>query len=485
MNVRFSILRLLINFGGIFMRTWQKAILLALVIIAIPLFYFENRYFSQKAQSTSLKQQQQSTLHTYHTDAGNQYASFKTYLQQKPSGNKIYYFIPKNTQNQPIGLLDQSKKLGNQLYQQMNQQKPTIKRLTVYVTYQSTNIQDDTYAFKLSAVAYGETTQGFKTVYQKLNHLDGAEQIYNLANQTKPVTLQALAKNTTTMTSLKQIAINQLIKERHPDWATVQKLQRLTFNNRFNYTTDGLTLYFEANPLKMTKIDLPLEIVGPYLNPDYVSSNHQTTTVKGRKKAIALTFNTTLKPKVTNAILKTLTANHVPATFLTTGAGAKAHPNVLQALVAAHQGVGVQTYASDDNPATMTTTDWQANVTKTNEAFYQATNQLPSYQRLPLDTANAGLAQVTQRPFIEWSVDSQDWSTTIDAATITSNVLAGVTGGDVVLLHTTDVTSEALPELIKQLTAKGYHFTTVDTLFEQQLTPQQQIFKVGDRRTLK
>jgi len=52
-------------------------------------------------------------------------------------------------------------------------------------------------------------------------------------------------------------------------------------------------------------------------------------------------------------------------------------------------------------------------------------------------------------------------------------------------LHTTDVTNQALPELIKQLTAKGYHFTTVDALFDHQLTPQQQIFKVGDHRTLK
>lgn len=466
------------------MRTWQKAILLALIIIAIPLFYFENRFFSQKAQTTNLKQQQQTTLQAYHSDASEQYAAFKTYLQQEPQA-KVYYFIPENTQNQPIELLDQSKKLGDKLYQQMSQQKPAIKRLTIYVTYQSTNIQDDTYAFKLSAAAYGVTNKGFKTVYQKLDHLDASEQIYNLSDQTKPVTLQALAKDTSTTATLKQIAIDQLIKDRNSDWDAVQKLQQLTFSDQFDYTTDGLTLHFNSNPLKITKIELPLEIVGPYLNPDYVPSDHQATAIKGRKKAIALTFNTTLKPQVTEAILKTLTDNNISATFLTTGAGVKAHPDVLKALIAAHQGVGTQTYASDDNPATMATADWQANVLKTNQAFYQATGKLPAYQRLPLDTANAQLAQVTQRPFIEWSVDSQDWSTTIDAPTITSNVLAGVSGGDVVLLHTTDVTNQALPELIKQLTAKGYHFTTVDALFDHQLTPQQQIFKVGDHRTLK
>lgn len=466
------------------MRTWQKITLLALVIIAIPLFYFENRYFSQKMQSTTLKQQQQSTLQVYHTDATNQYAAFKTYLQTEPQAN-IYYFVPKNIQNQPIDLLDEAKVLGDRLYQQMKQQSPSIKRLTLYVTYQSTNIQDDTYAFKLSAAAYGETTKGFKTVYQKLDHLDGAEQIYNLTNQTKPVTFQALAKNSTTKTTLQQLAVAQLIKNHQYTWTDVQKLQSLTLDSQFNYTTDGLALYFKDNPLKINKIDLPIETVGPYLKPDYVPSDHQSTAVKGRKKAIALTFNTTLKPKVTNAILETLTDNDVPATFLTTGAGAKDHPDVLKALVAAHQGVGTQTYASDDNPATMTTADWQTNVTKTNQAFYQVTGQLPAYQRLPLDTANASLAQVTHLPFIEWSVDSQDWSTTIDAATITSNVIKGVSGGDVVLLHTTDVTNQALPGLIKQLKAKGYHFTTVDALFNQQLTPQQQIFKVGDLRALK
>lgn len=465
------------------MRTWQKAILLTLIIIAIPLFYFENRYFSQQVQSSNLKNQQTATLHRYHHDAGNQYAAFKTYFHKQKSV-KYYYFVPTNVQNQPLDLLNAEKKLAQKLNRQLTSANTAVKDLTIYVTYQSTNIQDDTYAFNLSATAFGTTTKRFKTTYQRIGHLDGPEQIYNLADQIHPVTFKALTNNGATEPALKRLVINQLIERHTYSWSEVQALQKLTFSDQFDYTTDGLTLHFAPNELKLTQLELPLKTVGPYLNPDYVAVSNQASQVSGRHKAVALTFNTTLKPKVTQAILKTLTEHNISATFLTTGAGAKTHPQVLKDLLAAHQKVGVQTYQSDDNPANLSATDWQQNLTKTDQAFYQASGQLPQYQRLPLDTANAQLAQIAQRPFIEWSVDSQDWSTTITAPQITENVIKGVTGGDLVLLHTTATTNQALPTLIQQLKAKGYHFTTVDDLFKNQLNPQQQIFKVGDKRPL-
>ena len=65
---------------------------------------------------------------------------------------------------------------------------------------------------------------------------------------------------------------------------------------------------------------------------------------------------------------------------------------------------------------------------------------------------------------IQWSVDSLDWKD-ISAKKIIDRVVRKTDNGDIVLFHNQGKnTAEALPEIIKQLKAKGYIFVPIGEL---------------------
>lgn len=84
------------------------------------------------------------------------------------------------------------------------------------------------------------------------------------------------------------------------------------------------------------------------------------------------------------------------------------------------------------------------------------------------------IAQAEEKGYewIDWNVSAEDaTSQHPDAAQILENVCAGAEGRDlcVVLMHDTaktDATVEALPDMIDWFLAQGYHFCTVEQMYE-------------------
>ncbi|KUN58959.1 hypothetical protein AQJ46_42595 [Streptomyces canus] len=63
-----------------------------------------------------------------------------------------------------------------------------------------------------------------------------------------------------------------------------------------------------------------------------------------------------------------------------------------------------------------------------------------------------------------WTLDTEDWKYP-DATKIAQSVVAKVKRNDVVLMHDIHATSvAAIPEILRTLTARGYHFVTVSHL---------------------
>ncbi|MER5833981.1 hypothetical protein ABT116_24810 [Streptomyces sp. NPDC002130] len=63
-----------------------------------------------------------------------------------------------------------------------------------------------------------------------------------------------------------------------------------------------------------------------------------------------------------------------------------------------------------------------------------------------------------------WDVDTEDWKYR-DAAKVARTVIDKAGRNDVVLLHDIHPTSvAAVPEILRTLTARGYHFVTVSHL---------------------
>jgi peptidoglycan/xylan/chitin deacetylase (PgdA/CDA1 family) len=64
-----------------------------------------------------------------------------------------------------------------------------------------------------------------------------------------------------------------------------------------------------------------------------------------------------------------------------------------------------------------------------------------------------------------WSVDTNDWRSGSTPASIEAACLRQTHGGSVILMHDTHEKSvQALPEVIKDLKAKGYQFVTVSEM---------------------
>ncbi|MSD84228.1 polysaccharide deacetylase family protein [Lactobacillus curvatus] len=470
------------------MRPWQKWTLIILTLFLIPIMYFENQYFMKEQFKQSQKNMQQATLSAFNDQASGQYAAFKIYAAVKPHG-KIYYFIPQNQNGTLIDLQKQEVKLGNQLYKKARTESPDISRVTLYVSYTANNLQDNTYAFKPTAEAYGFVKSRFKTRYQRLFSQTGTEAIYDMQHNTAAVSFKDLQKDSTTIPMIRQLAIDQQLQTHDYTPEQLAQLEALNFPRNdqatnFVFTTDGLTLKFAKNPLGIETIALPMATVGPYLNPDLVPEDNQVPSKKAGAKKIALTFNTTLKPSAITHIIDQLNDLNIKATFFTTGKAAKKHPEQLKQLLKAGHVVGTQSYNNDDDLDTMTAPEIAANLKQTDAAYFKASGQLPHLLRVTTETPSQDLTATASRALIAWSVDSEDWRLTIDAPTIAKNVNDRITGGDIVLLHTSDATIAALPAIVKEQTAHKRHFVTVNELFKQRLTPYQQYFKAGDQRLL-
>ena len=58
-----------------------------------------------------------------------------------------------------------------------------------------------------------------------------------------------------------------------------------------------------------------------------------------------------------------------------------------------------------------------------------------------------------------WKIASLDWELKNDPEKIITNVTDHLEDGAIILLHELKQTIDVLPELIKEIKAKGYHFS--------------------------
>ena len=199
-------------------------------------------------------------------------------------------------------------------------------------------------------------------------------------------------------------------------------------------------------------------------------------------KAIALTFDDGPDPRWTPRILDILKAKKVPATFFVIGENALTERSLLQRMLREGHEIGNHTY-THPNLATVgrTQTLFQLNATqRLFEAFTGRTLKLfraPYFGDAEPTTADEIIPalEAQNRGYVSVGlhVDSEDWQRP-GVGRIVQNVLAGVESGspdrsaNVVLLHDSggdrSETVAALPIVIDQLRARGYHFVPVSEL---------------------
>jgi peptidoglycan/xylan/chitin deacetylase (PgdA/CDA1 family) len=182
-----------------------------------------------------------------------------------------------------------------------------------------------------------------------------------------------------------------------------------------------------------------------------------------RVPCVALTFDDGPGAD-TPLLLKHLEAYSAKATFYVLGQLTEGDPDTVRAAMEAGHEIANHSW-KHDNLATKSGNAVQDDIEKTWKAIEEATGVTRTTVRPPYGSYNETTQASIDYPLILWDVDTLDWQHRDTEKTIEAAV-SGTRPGSIVLFH--DIhrpTVDAIPEVLSQLHAKGYHFVTVTELF--------------------
>ncbi len=192
-------------------------------------------------------------------------------------------------------------------------------------------------------------------------------------------------------------------------------------------------------------------------------------------KRIALTFDDGPDPHYTPQILDILKEKNVRATFFVLGNQVERYPKVLQRIVNEGHAIGNHTWSHPNLPRVMTQQVIEE-IQTTQNIIEKTVGRRSDLFRAPygaVTKADALLLEGMGMRTIGWTVDTLDWSG-LSGNEIVSIVLRDISPGGIILQHNfephrqdarlLDGTVEALPRIIDELRAEGYHFVTIQTL---------------------
>lgn len=166
-------------------------------------------------------------------------------------------------------------------------------------------------------------------------------------------------------------------------------------------------------------------------------------------------------------ILKTLDENNIKITFFIGGSWAKRFPTLVTELGVRGHELGNHTY-SHPHPNTISKEKNKEQILRTEELVKELTTIKTSLYAPPYGEYNdivLSAAQELGYTTIMWSIDTIDWQRPPTDVVI-NRVMKKIHNGAIILIHPTDVTNKALPDLIKQIQDKGYTISTVSDIIK-------------------
>ncbi|WP_063768335.1 polysaccharide deacetylase family protein [Streptomyces griseus] len=196
--------------------------------------------------------------------------------------------------------------------------------------------------------------------------------------------------------------------------------------------------------------------------PTHTASGDDDTDCK-KVTCIALTFDDGPAAPETATLLTHLAQYKARATFFTVGQNVAAHPDLVRAEARGGHEVGNHSWNHPD--LTKLRSEQAAyQLNRTSAAIKAATGQEPTLFRPPYGALNSTVRSATRLSPVLWDVDTEDWKYR-DSAKVAQTVIGKAQRNSVVLMHDIHPTSvAALPQILRALTARGYHFVTVSHL---------------------
>jgi len=168
-------------------------------------------------------------------------------------------------------------------------------------------------------------------------------------------------------------------------------------------------------------------------------------------------------------MLNTLTENNIQITFFIGGSWAKRFPNLVTELSTRGHELGNHTY-SHPHPNTLSKDKNKEQILRAEQLITELTQIKTTLYAPPYGEYNdTVLSAATELGYttIMWSIDTIDWQRP-PAEIIINRVMKKIDNGAIILMHPTESTAKALPELIRQIKNKGYTIATVSDIIKQQ-----------------
>ncbi|MCY0879815.1 MAG: polysaccharide deacetylase family protein [Firmicutes bacterium] len=186
------------------------------------------------------------------------------------------------------------------------------------------------------------------------------------------------------------------------------------------------------------------------------------------RRMMALTINVVWGTEYVPALIRELSNHHAVATFMVGGIWAKTHPALVREMVQAGDEVGNHGW-NHRHPTRLSEDELIRDIADTNNVVREIIGRVPTVYAPPYGEFNKAViraADSLHMTLVMWTIDTIDWRPSTSAASMAHKVLTKSAPGAIVLMHPTDRTVVALPQIINGLHHRGYQLVTVSQLLK-------------------
>lgn len=183
------------------------------------------------------------------------------------------------------------------------------------------------------------------------------------------------------------------------------------------------------------------------------------------RKSVAFTVNVDWGEEYLDKMLNIFAKNKIKATFFITGRWAEANPQLVKKIARAGHEVGNHGF-SHPHVNNISLGENIAEINKTKDSIYALTGKRTRFYAPPYGEFNDTVleaAHQTNHRTILWTIDTVDWQKPAPEQ-VTARVLDMVHNGAIILMHPTETTLTALPDIYRGLKEQGYRVETLEKL---------------------
>jgi peptidoglycan/xylan/chitin deacetylase (PgdA/CDA1 family) len=190
----------------------------------------------------------------------------------------------------------------------------------------------------------------------------------------------------------------------------------------------------------------------------------KTYFVNPNKKMVALTFDDG-PSQYTTGILDTLEKYNARATFFEVGSRVSLYSDTVSRIDEMGCELGNHSY-DHARLGSASVSKIKSESGQTDKKIKAITGKTPTLFRPPYGSIGTNLKKTVNKPFILWSIDTEDWKSR-NANSVYNKVIGHVSDGDIILMHDLYSSTEAAVErIVPKLIEQGYQLVTVSELAE-------------------